>query len=137
MKDLVKVKSFISKCYNQDDGIPYCWYNLNRIIDSEDIKSLQNYLNNRKELEYLLIASGIEETRPQRTVCTLPEFFRPSSYICYYDEHKRNNTFIFAISKSNPEWMEYEEKDIINLKNEFPDKATITILKKDINSKIV
>ena len=120
-----------NRCYNKDNSIPYCWYNLNKRVDEEDIKSLQNYLNKRKEMEYLLVVSGIEETRPQRTWCTLPEFFRPCSMFNYYVESIQNNTFIFAISKSNPEWMEYKEKDILELKNMFPEKATIYLLKKE------
>lgn len=129
-----QVKAFISKCYNKENDIPYCWYNRNKIVDENDLKSLQKYLNNRKEVEYLLVVSGIEETRPQRTWCTLPEFFRPCSMFNFYVESIQHNTFIFAISKSNPEWMEYEEKDILNLKNMFPDKATIYLLKKGWNS---
>lgn len=126
-----QVKSFITRCYNKENDIPYCWYNRNKLVDERDIKSLQEYLNDKKEIEYLLIVSGIEETRPQRTFCSLPEFFRPCSMFRYYVESIQHNTFIFAISRSNSEWMEYKEKDILSLKNLFPKKATITLLKKE------
>lgn len=120
---LIKIKKWITKCFNEDNTIPFCWYNTeNYNFKNEDLEEvteeIKDYMNRKGFIREIIIVPGIELTRPQRTWGDMPEWFRPAGPCHSFDDMQHRNTFIFAIY--NSEWgKEIKEEEIAEAVKSF------------------
>lgn len=70
------------------------WCNVNKELTKEEIDKVVDYFSNKKNINFVIILSGINELRPQRTLNDLPEWFRNNTEC--HDIYHANNTFVFA-----------------------------------------
>ena len=81
MRDITSnIKTFFTRTHNKDNTTPYAWYNTQyKKLNEEQINKLKEYCFNKKFIRCLFVVNNIEETRPQRTWGSMPEWFRPNS----------------------------------------------------------
>ena len=128
MQDITSnIKRFFTKSYNEDNSIPYAWYNIQYFILSKEQKQkLCDYVIKNKFVRYLFIVNNIEETRPQRTWGSTPEWFRPNSMWKYFNDVNSCNSFIFVVY--NTSWgNDIKVEQIKKAIKSFPIKCDITI----------
>lgn len=130
MKETSKVRRYLTKVFNEDNTVPYAWYNTEYYkLSKNGIEELEKYIQDKEFIRYIVIATGIEVARPQRTWGDMPEWFRPASAFNHFDGNVHANSFVFAIYDS--EWgrniTEYEIQEAVK---SFPENTKIRILKK-------
>lgn len=120
-----KIKQFFTKTYNKDDTVPFAWYNTEfKMLKDEEIEQLMEYANKKEFIKEIIIVSGIEVARPQRTWGDMPEWFRPASCFHNFDGNYHDNSFIFIIY--NSDWgRKIRQEEILEALNSFPKHATI------------
>jgi hypothetical protein len=130
MKETINVRRYLTKVFNKDNTVPFAWYNTEFYkLSKNGIEELERYIKDKEFIRYIIIASEIEVTRPQRTWGDMPEWFRPASICNHFDENNYSNTFIFSIYES--EWGgNITEDEIREAVKSFPKNAEIYILKK-------
>lgn len=132
MRDITSnIKSFFTKTYNKDDTTPYAWYNTQyKKLNEEQINKLKEYCFNKKFIRCLFIVNNIEETRPQRTWGSMPEWFRPNSMFHSFHNSPVDNSFIFIIYNNElGNSITYDEVE--EALKSFPDKCNITMYVKN------
>lgn len=131
MRDITSnIKSFFTKTYNKDDTTPYAWYNTQyKKLNEEQINKLKEYCFNKKFIRCLFIVNNIEETRPQRTWGSMPEWFRPNSMFHSFHNSPVDNSFVFVIYYTD--WTDYTTNEILNSIESFPNKCKIYFYYKD------
>lgn len=126
------LKSFITRCINQEPDGNFCYYNMwprLNIKDEEVLADLQKYVN-KKHIKYLFIVDNVEEARPQRTG-EEPEFYRPITYMRVFSKNPyQSNTFVIAFwgTSWGDEWQ--LDKILEGLKD-FPEYSTIIRLEEE------
>lgn len=129
MRDITSnIKTFFTRCYNEDDSIPYAWYNTQYcLLTKEQKQKLFSYLVKNDFIKYMFIVDNIEVVRPQRTWGNTPEWFRPASMWHTFHNIPVNNSFIFLMY--NNEWG--NDIKVAKLKkaiiDSFPNKCDIII----------
>lgn len=78
----------------KDISDSYGWCNVNKELTKEEIDKVVDYFSKKENINFVIILSGINELRPQRTWGDLPEWFRNNTE--YHDIYHANNTFVFA-----------------------------------------
>lgn len=110
MKTIKGLKCWVTRTVHEDDTIPYCWANVDKILTQEELDDLFAYCD-RMGFEFAIAISGINPLRPQRTWGSLPEWFRNNTdrYELYHDE----NTFCFIRLTKKYVGEEKESKDAL------------------------
>lgn len=131
MKETIKARKYLTKVFNKDNTVPFAWYNTESYkLSKNGIEELERYIKDKEFIRYIIIASGIEVARPQRTWGNMPEWFRPASICHNFNRVNHSNTFIFTIYES--EWgRDITEDEIREAVKSFPKNAEICILKKE------
>lgn len=122
MRDITtKIKTFFSKSYSSNPGVPYAWYNtLMGVLSKEQIDSLVNYFEIHKEIDKMIIVNNVMMTRPQRTWGDIfPEYFRPATQLNTFPPTSSNNSFVLVLYDN------YDKKEIEESLLTFPKYAEI------------
>ena len=128
-KETTEIKRFLTKTWNEDNDISYAWINTEyKKLSEQGRKDLQQYVESKGFIRMLIVVDNIEVTRPQRTCGNMPEWFRPASAQHSFNDYDIDNTFIFAIYKSNY-GNNIKDGEIDYALNSLPDKSTIYFLK--------
>lgn len=128
-KETTEIKRFLTKTWNEDNGISYAWINTEyKKLSEQGRKDLQQYVESKGFIRMLIVVDNIEVTRPQRTCGDMPEWFRPASAQHSFNDYDIDNTFIFAIYKSNY-GNDIKDGEIDYALNSLPEKSTIYFLK--------
>lgn len=133
MRDITSnIKTFFTKTYNEENTTPYAWYNTQyKKLNEDQINKLKKYCFNKKFIRCLFIVNNIEETRPQRTWGSMPEWFRPNSMFHSFHNSPVDNSFVFAIYYTAETWTYYTAEKILNSIESFPDKCEVYFYYKD------
>ena len=128
-KETTEIKRFLTKTWNEDNDISYAWINTEyKKLSEQGRKDLQQYIESKGFIRMLIVVDNIEVTRPQRTCGDMPEWFRPASAQHSFNDYDIDNTFIFAIYKSNY-GNDIKDGEIDYALNSLPEKSTIYFLK--------
>lgn len=101
-KETTEIKRFFTRVWNSDNTVPFAWINTEyKKLSEQGRKDLQEYIEDKGFIRMLIIVDNIEITRPQRTCGDMPEWFRPASAQHSFNDYDIDNTFIFAIYKSD------------------------------------
>ena len=121
MGETTNARKYFSRNYNQDNTIPYSWYNTQYYKLTEKGKQeLKEYILKRPYIREIVVVDNIEVTRPQRTWGSMPEWFRPEGWCNSFDYNNHSNSFIFILYDK-----EYLEEDIIEAFKSFPETTDI------------
>lgn len=128
-KETTEIKRFLTRIWNSDNTVPFAWINTRyKKLSEQGRKDLQEYIEDKGFIRMLIIVDNIEITRPQRTWGDMPEWFRPASECHSFNNYDIDNTFIFAIYKSDY-GNDIKDEEIDYALNSFPEKSTIYFLK--------
>lgn len=130
MKETTNIRKYFSQIYNKDNTVPFAWFNTQyKELTKKGINELQEYTN-KDFVRELIVVSGIEMTRPQRTCGDMPEWFRPASEVHSFNENYHSNSFIFIIY--NSKWgKNIKEEEIKEAIKSFPKHAKIIRIKEE------
>lgn len=128
-KETTEIKRFFTRVWNSDNTVPFAWINTEyKKLSEQGRKDLQEYIEDKGFIRMLIIVDNIEITRPQRTWGDMPEWFRPASAQHSFNDYDIDNTFIFAIYKSDY-GNDIKDEEIDYALNSLPEKSTIYFLK--------
>lgn len=128
-KETTEIKRFFTRVWNSDNTVPFAWINTEyKKLSEQGRKDLQEYIEDKGFIRMLIIVDNIEITRPQRTYGDMPEWFRPASAQHSFNDYDIDNTFIFAIYKSDY-GNDIKNEEIDYALNSLPEKSTIYFLK--------
>lgn len=106
-----RVESALSYFYHHYKEISdntYSWYNVNKILTTEELQKLVTFFKNHNELKLLIVINGVSGLRPQRTWGSLPEWFRSNTE--FRGVYHYENAFIFISS------IKLEDEEDFNVK---------------------
>lgn len=128
-KETTEIKLFFTRVWNSDNTVPFAWINTRyKKLSEQGRKDLQKYIEDKGFIRMLIIVDNIEITIPQRTWGDMPEWFRPASAQHSFNDYDIDNTFIFAIYKSDY-GNDIKNEEIDYALNSLPEKSTIYFLK--------
>lgn len=131
-KETTEIKRFLTRIWNSDNTVPFAWINTRyKKLSEQGRKDLQKYIEDKGFIRMLIIVDNIEITRPQRTWGDMPEWFRPASAQHSFNDYDIDNTFIFAIYKSDY-GNDIKDEEIDYALNSFPEKSTIYLLEQEL-----
>lgn len=131
-KETTEIKRFLTRIWNIDNTVPFAWINTRyKKLSEQGRKDLQKYIEDKDFIRMLIIVDNIEITRPQRTWGDMPEWFRPASEWHSFNNCDMDNTFIFAIYKSDY-GNDIKDEEIDDALNSFPEKSTIYLLEQEL-----
>lgn len=131
-KETTEIKRFLTRIWNIDNTVPFAWINTRyKKLSEQGRKDLQKYIEDKGFIRMLIIVDNIEITRPQRTWGDMPEWFRPASEWHSFNNYDIDNTFIFAIYKSDY-GNDIKDEEINYALNSFPEKSTIYLLEQEL-----
>ena len=131
-KETTEIKRFLTRIWNSDNTVPFAWINTRyKKLSEQGRKDLQKYIEDKGFIRMLIIVDNIEITRPQRTWGDMPEWFRPASEWHSFNNCDIDNTFIFAIYKSDY-GNDIKDEEIDYALNSFPEKSTIYLLEQEL-----
>lgn len=118
-----EAKQFFTKTYKKDDTVPFAWFNTEyKALTEQEIQEMKEYILKKEFIKEMIIVSGIEVARPQRTWGDMPEWFRPASWFNHFDNCYHDNSFIFVIY--NSDWgKDIKEEEIEEAFKSFPNHA--------------
>lgn len=130
MKETTNIRKYFTKIFNKDNSVPYAWFNTQyKELTEKGINELKEYVN-KDFVREIIVVSGIEVARPQRTMGDMPEWFRPVTIIHYFSDIYHSNSFVFIIY--NSEWgKNIEEEEIKESIKSFPKQAKIIRIKEE------